>query len=183
MFSESLRNSTMAVPAELGPTASPWSGGVTSPAAPAVGEFAAALIAEVMPSKPCSPVTLPLVNPVRAPAVAGWAAALGLRAAGGSPSGVTRAWADALEAARLLASALPSADRSTVPTRCRATGLPAVLTVDEVLTVVFAMAAAAGTMAAASTAAPASYPSRRDLRCLRTGSCYGSTTNMLLRQK
>src|ERR1035441_4306849 len=90
MFSESLRNSTMAVPAELGPTASPWSGGVTSPAAPAVGEFAAALIAEVMPSKPCSPVTLPLVNPVRAPAVAGWAAALGLRAAGGRPRRAAR---------------------------------------------------------------------------------------------
>src|SRR5579875_583667 len=51
MLSESLRNSTIAVPAGLGPTARPWSGGLTSPGPPKVGELAAELMADVRQPK------------------------------------------------------------------------------------------------------------------------------------
>ena len=69
MTSESFTYSTIAVPAVLGPTARAWSGGLTSPTPPVSGEFAAPLMAAVMPSKPCAPLTLPanFARHVRAP--------------------------------------------------------------------------------------------------------------------
>ena len=68
MSSDWLMNSTMTVPSGLGPTARPWSGGLTSPAPPKVGEFAEELMAQVRPSKPWAPATLP-ANPRTAAAL------------------------------------------------------------------------------------------------------------------
>src|SRR5450755_4114412 len=154
MFSDWLMNSTTAVPAGLGPTARPWSGGLTSPNT----GLLAALIAEVRPSKPCSPATLLLVNPVRLAAAAAFAAALlALRADGGRPSGVSCPLPAVFGAAflPLRASAWASARRLTVFPRCRVTRPPVAWTTCDLLAAICADAAAAGTAAEASATAPA----------------------------
>src|SRR5580704_37327 len=177
MFSDWLMNSTIAVPAELGPTARPWSGGLTSP----MTGLLAALMAEVRPSKPCSPVTLELVNPVSPAAAAALTAeapAAAFPADGGSRRGVSRERAPAFGAAvvDLLASAVASARRLTVPIRCRPTGPPVARTC-EVLSAGCAVAAkAAGMAAEASATAPATHARTRNLWCPGAGGGFGWVT-------
>jgi hypothetical protein len=84
----------------------------------------AALMAEVRPSKPCSPATLLFVNPVRSAAAVALAAAaclVAFRVHGGRPRGVSCALAAAFGAAflPLRASALARVRRLTVRPRCK----------------------------------------------------------------
>src|SRR5579875_635576 len=138
MLSESLRNSTIAVPAGLGPTARPWSGGLTSPGPPKVGELAAELMADVRPSKPLAPGALPVKPlsdaPERAACLAAWTPCdvAERAAAGGSRSGVSCAGRFACAAGELdtLACLRWSVDASvrsvTAPDSCRVMVPPAV---------------------------------------------------------
>src|SRR5487761_1677083 len=142
MFRDWFTNSTIAVPAELGPAARPWSGGLTSPR----DGLLAALMAEVRPSKACAPATLPPANPVSRPAdatrVAGPCA---FAAQGGSPRGVVRCLLTLGADLARRASALASARRSTVPTRCRVIRPAVAPAACEVPAPACAAAAAAGT--------------------------------------